>query len=770
MTAIDLSTSQLLELNLRLLKGNISNMDFLDSLNQQQQKAVTAELGQVLILAGPGSGKTRVLTHRITYLVRYLGVAPYKILAVTFTNKAAREMKSRVEEMVGADLRGIWLGTFHSTCAKILRREAAYLPFGSNYIILDSDDQIAIVKNIIKEENINDKQYRPYNIHSAISNAKNNLLKPEDVPIQTFRDKIIQRVYEKYQQVLLNNNAVDFDDLLYWTVRLFEDYPSVRESYARQFEHILVDEFQDTNLVQYNLLKHLSSYHGNLFVVGDEDQSIYRWRGADYRNMLRFEKDFPKNTKILLEDNYRSTQLILDAATSVIDKNENRTPKDLQSTRTAKGNKIILHEAYDDRDEAVFIVDTIRRLINHGRNKGSDFAIMYRTNAQSRLLEEAFLKAGLEYRLVGAQRFYGRKEIKDLIAYLRLVHNPSDEFSLGRVINTPKRGIGAKTWQSIVITAHAANVSVGEILMDLGLNSNDSQYWNEIGSRSVAKLALFGQQLVNWVESKEDLRLPELLSMIIDETEYELYLEENSSTKENSIDRLANVHELKRLTFEYEELGIETFLENMALVSDQDTLPEVAESPTLLTLHAAKGLEFPVVFIEGLDQEILPHSRSLFEPEELAEERRLFYVGLTRAEDQLYLTRADRRSGYGSYIDYEPSEFLKDIPDELLEFAGRPGTTRHHHRTAANTKWNSYVGPTRGATRGFRMSKPKAPKPRIEQQYQPGMRVHHASWGEGIVMDSRIIANEETVDIAFEDYGFKKVLASIVKLDILSSR
>ena len=743
-------------------------MDFLDKLNDHQKEAVTAGLGQVLVLAGPGSGKTRVLTHRIAYLMQYLGVAPYKILAVTFTNKAAREMKNRIESMVGEDVRGIWLGTFHSSCARILRREADYLPFNSSYVILDSDDQMSIVKTIIKEENINDKQYRPYSIHSDISTAKNNLLLPDDMPVLTLKDKIVQRVYQRYQQILVANNAVDFDDLLIYTVKLFEEHPMVSESYSRQFEHVLVDEFQDTNMVQYSLLKHLASYHGNLFAVGDEDQSIYRWRGADYRNVLRFEDDFPKTTKILLEENYRSTQLILDAATAVIDKNEHRTPNDLQAAKRRHGNKIILHEAYDDRDEAVFIVDTIRRLINGGRRAGSDFAIMYRTNAQSRLLEEAFLKAGMEYRLVGAQRFYGRKEIKDLIAYLRLVHNPSDELSLNRVINVPKRGIGDKTWQSIVHSARIANISPGEMLMDLGLKNDKSEYWNKIYSRSVTKLAFFGQQLANWAESKDELHLPELMGMIIDETEYELYLEENSSTKENSIDRIANVHELKRLTYEYEDVGLETFLENMALVSDQDTLPEAVEAPTLLTLHAAKGLEFPVVFISGMDQEILPHSRSLFEPEELAEERRLFYVGITRAEDQVYLTRADRRSGYGSYTDCERSEFLKDLPEELLEFAGRPGTTRHHHKTAANTSWSSYVGPSRGAPRGITRNAPGPAKPKVEQIYRPGMRVQHASWGEGIVMDSRILDNEETVDIAFADYGFKKVLASIVKLDILN--
>lgn len=746
----------------------------LDHLNDQQRKAVTAGLGQVLVLAGPGSGKTRVLTHRIAYLVQQMGVQPFHVLAVTFTNKAAHVMKDRVESMVGESIRGMWLGTFHSSCARILRREANYLPFENNFVILDADDQVNIVKNIVKEENLNDKQYRPYQLHANISTAKNNLISPAEISIDAQYDKILRRVYERYQQTLIANNAVDFDDLLFWSVKLFEEHPLVAEAYARQFEHVLVDEFQDTNTVQYALLKHLAGYHGNLFVVGDEDQSIYRWRGADYRNVLRFEQDYPKAQKILLEENYRSTQLILNAATSVINHNFNRTHKDLRAAREINGAKIILHEAFDDRDEAVYVVDTIRRLLTNKRNKGSDFAVMYRTNAQSRLLEEAFLKAGLEYRLVGAQRFYGRLEIKDLIAYLRLIHNPSDELSFARIINTPKRGIGAKSLESIINTAHAANVSAGELALSLGLEGEKSSFWESTPAKNRAQLAYFGQLLANWIDSHADLHLPELLNMVIEEIDYEQYLEDNSTTKENSIDRIANVHELRRLTYEYEEAGLEVFLENMALVSDQDTLPEATEAPTLLTLHAAKGLEFPVVFIVGLDQEILPHSRSLDDPEELAEERRLFYVGITRAENQLYLTRADRRSGYGSYADTQPSKFLQDIPESMIEVAGRPGYTRHHTNSKTNntSNWNTFVGPQRGNaeqngnTRIFKA--PGSAKPTVQQQYKPGMRVRHALWGDGKVLDSRMYDEEEAVDIEFDEVGLKKVLASIVKLEILS--
>ncbi len=751
------------------MKGLLSTMDLLEKLNQAQQNAVTAAPGQTLVLAGPGSGKTRVLTRRVGYLVQYLGISPYHILCVTFTNKASREMKKRVEDMIGESIRGMWLGTFHSLCARILRREANYLPFDNNYVIMDSDDQMSIIKSIVKEENIDDKQYRPYNIHAAISKAKNDLMAPGDMPTQTHRDQIVQRVYERYQQMLLASNAVDFDDLLLWTVKLFEDFPSVKESYSRQFEHILVDEFQDTNMVQYTLLKQLSSYHGHLFVVGDEDQSIYRWRGADYRNILRFEDDFNGAQKILLEENYRSTQLILDAATAVIDQNTNRTPKDLQAAREQSGQKIIFHEAYDDRDEAVYVVDTIKRLLDHNRAVGSDFAIMYRTNAQSRLLEEAFLKAGIDYRLVGAQRFYGRREIKDLIAYLRLIHNPDDLISFNRIINVPKRSIGAKGLQSIILTATKGDISPGKMLLSLGFEKEESPFAASIQGRIKPRLMHFAQQFAYWQEAKDDLSLPELLETVIEEVEYEIYLEEDSSNKNSSIDRLANVHELRRLTYEYEEIGLSGFLENMALVSDQDTLPENVEAPTLLTLHAAKGLEFPIVFIVGLDQDILPHSRSMNDPEEMAEERRLFYVGITRAENQLYLTRADRRTTFGSTNETVPSEFLNDIPEQLLEIAGRAGTTRHHRRssTSGYTSWDqTNFRPSTYATNDIR--RPGSHKTsKVEQKYRSGMRVHHAKWGEGIILDSRVIGGEETVDISFEDYGLKKVLADIVKLDIL---
>jgi len=729
-------------------------------LNPQQRQAVTAGLGQVLVLAGPGSGKTRVLTERIAYLIRSLGVRPYGILAVTFTNKAAREMIGRLEKLLGEQVSDLWLGTFHATCARILRREANYLPFTSSFVIMDADDQEALVKRALKDLNLDDKLYRPAAMQAAISNAKNSLVLPKDVPTRNYRDEVIVRVYERYQELLLNSNAVDFDDLLMWAVRLLEDNPAVRERYARRFQHVLVDEFQDTNLAQYQLLGLLSTYHHNLFVVGDEDQSIYRWRGADYRNVLRFEEDFPEAQKILLEQNYRSTQNVLDAARAVIDRNPYRTPKSLFTER-GQGEKIILYEAVDDHAEAAYVVDTIRLGLERNPKAGGDFAVMYRTNAQSRLLEEAFLRSGLPYRLVGAQRFYGRREVKDLIAFLRLVANPSDEISLNRVINVPPRGIGDKTLVALQLAARQANLSPGEVLLDLGRNGDRSPYWKAFGGRGAAMLADFGAMLSGWREAQAgELPLPALFDRVLSETVYQEYIEDGS---EEGADRWENVQELRKLAYEYMERGLTAFLENLALVSDQDTLPEQVNAPTLLTLHAAKGLEFNQVFIIGLDEGLLPHSRSRDDPEEMAEERRLFYVGLTRARNQLYLVRARQRSTYGSSEYSEPSRFLEDIPDFLLSMQGIQYSSRWPARREAYQRWES----TSQASLSRASEGERSRAAILEPRYRPAMRVRHPVWGEGMVLDSRVQDEDETVDVIFESVGFKRLMASLARLEII---
>ena len=732
--------------------------NILDNLNSQQKKAVTAALGQVLVLAGPGSGKTRVLTLRVAYLILTLGVRPSNILAVTFTNKAAREMENRLSNLLGEKISGIWLGTFHATCARLLRRESGVLPFTSSFVIFDSDDQENLVKRALKDLNIDEKVNRPSSILSAISQAKNNLVLPNDYPTRTYREEIVSRVYKRYQTLLQTCNAVDFDDLLLYAVRVLEENPVVKEKYARRFEHVLVDEFQDTNTAQYRLLQLLCGFHNNIFVVGDEDQSIYRWRGADYKNVLRFEDDYPDSQKVLLEQNYRSTQNVLDAARAVIDRNQYRTPKALFSERGA-GDKIILYEAVDDHAEASYVVDTIQALTSGGKGRGGDIAVMYRTNAQSRLLEEAFLRSGMAYRLVGAQRFYGRREVKDMIAYLRVVQNPSDEVSLGRVINVPPRGIGGKTLENLLATARQAQASAGDVLIDLATKGPESAYTRSFSGRAATLLADFGSRLAAWQEAGASLALPALFDRIAGDIGYREYIEDES---EEGQDRWGNVEELRRLAYEYQDKGLTAFLENLALVSDQDTIPERSDSPTLLTLHAAKGLEFSIVIIIGLDEGLLPHSRSRDDPEEMAEERRLFYVGLTRAKNNLYLVRAERRSTYGSFENSESSRFLDDIPAALIRHMGG----NYKERRAASSSWEQ---PTRWE--GTRLAPSAGPsyglnKP-IERRFKPAMHVRHPVWGEGIVLDSAIRDGEEEVDVHFATVGFKRLLASLAKLELI---
>jgi DNA helicase-2/ATP-dependent DNA helicase PcrA len=726
-------------------------MELLANLNTQQQQAVTAGLGPVLVMAGPGSGKTRVLTRRIAYLIGAMGVRPYSILAVTFTNKAAREMESRVADLVGENTRGLTLGTFHAICARILRREAEHLPIDANFVIFDQDDQIDLAKRAIADLNLDEKRYRPQGVHAAISNAKNELILPDQFPITTYRDEVVQRVYRRYQELLLANNAVDFDDLLLYPAYLLEENAAVRERYARRYEHILVDEFQDTNQAQYRLLRHLASFHGNLFVVGDADQSIYRWRGADYRNVLRFEEDFPQAQVILLEQNYRSTQAILDVAMAVIDRNPYRTPKRLFTERGA-GHKAVFYEAYDDRVEASFVVDTIASMAARKQAGPGDFAVMYRTNAQSRLLEEAFLAAGLPYKLVGAQRFYGRREVKDVIAYLRLVHNPNDEVSLTRVISAPPRGIGAKTFLALRTQAQRLGLSPGALLLRMW-QEPDLVTAEAIGGRARTSLGNFSGLLASWVGYKETYPPLLLMDRILEESDYHAYIDDGT---DEGRDRWENVLELRRLAAEFQDQGLEAFLERVALVSDQDTLNEAASTPTLLTLHAAKGLEFPIVMITGLNDGTLPHSRSFDDPEAMLEERRLFYVGITRAKDRLFLTCSQNRSAYGYAEPVSTSRFLDDIPYDLLDEA-QPTRARGRPAGRAESRPDRWQIPQRA---------PAARPAPVQQRFQPGMRVQHPTWGEGMVLNSSVQDGDEIVDVHFVDLGLKRLVASLARLEI----
>lgn len=725
-------------------------MDIINYLNPQQKEAVTAGLGPTLVLAGPGSGKTRVLTQRVAYLISAMGVRPYNILAVTFTNKAAREIENRVVDLVGDMARGLTLGTFHAVCARILRREADHLPFKSNFVIFDADDQVSLVKQAIRDLNIDEKRYRPAGVHSTISNAKNELLIPDTFPVQNYRDEVVQRVFKRYQEMLLANNALDFDDLLLWTAQLLESNEAVRTRYARRYEHILVDEFQDTNQAQYNLLKHLTSHHSNIFVVGDTDQSIYRWRGADYRNILRFQKDFSQARTILLEQNYRSTQAILDVAMAVIDRNPQRTKKKLFTER-GQGKKVVLHETQDDRIEAAYVVDKIASMVGKRQAEPGDFAVMYRTNAQSRILEEAFLKEGLPYRLLGAQRFYGRREVKDIIAYLRLVHNPQDEISLTRVINVPARGIGEKTYQGLRQYASNLRTAPGSLLLELP-GQPDDRTQGYLPGRAGVVVMNFAQMLQRWVKQKDDLAPLALMDRIMEDIEYAAYI--NDGTEEGN-DRWENVNELRRLAAEHQDTGLEAFLERVALVSDQDTLGNQTNVPTLLTLHAAKGLEFPAVIIVGLNEGTLPHIRSFDDPEAMMEERRLLYVGITRAKDRLYLVHAQNRIQFGGTEPVEPSRYIDDIPSELLENSQPVRRLRRADTTASSsaTRWSSPGAAT------------PAPEPEI-QRFSPGQKVEHPSWGGGLVLNSRIQDGDEILDIFFEQVGLKRVLASAANLTL----
>ncbi len=736
-------------------------LDLFNNLNPQQEKAVKASSGPILVLAGPGSGKTRVLTHRIAYLIGFLGVRPHNTLAVTFTNKAAREMENRVSHLIGEYTKGLTLGTFHAICARLLRREADKLPFQSNFVIFDVDDQVSLVKQAIRELNLDDKRYRPGGIHAAISNAKNELILPEQFPINNYRDEIVQRVFTRYQEMLLYNNALDFDDLLLWTAKLLENNQAARERYARRFEYILVDEFQDTNMAQYTLLKHLASFHKNIFVVGDSDQSIYRWRGADYRNIQRFEKDFPNAQTILLEQNYRSTQAILNVAMAVIDSNPQRVKKHLFTER-GEGKKVVLHEALDDRVEAAYVVDTIAAMVAQKQSEPGDFAIMYRTNAQSRVLEEAFLSRGLPYRLIGAQRFYGRREIKDIIAYLRLIHNPQDEVSLTRVINVPKRGIGEKTLDTLRQQARNLETQPGVLLLGIA-NDEDHSALKAFSGQFQSHIYQFAKMLSKWTKEKLELNPLELMDRVIQDSDYFAYI--NDGTDEGN-DRWENVMELRRLAAEFQDSGIEAFLEQVSLVSDQDTFNNQLNVPTLMTLHAAKGLEFPIVIIIGLNEGTLPHSRSFDDPEAMMEERRLLYVGITRAKDNLILVHAQNRSMYGYTEPVEPSRYLLDIPEDLIR-STQPARNFLRANLRSVPGATNYQSPELKKDRLRNKAAEDLEQQRLsEQHFSPGAKVLHPTWGDGMVLNSRLQDGEEIVDVFFEEVGLKRVMASVANLTI----
>ncbi len=707
-------------------------MEILVGLNTQQCEAVTASDGPVLVLAGPGSGKTRVLTHRVAWLVLQNDVAPWRILAVTFTNKAAHEMRERLKQLLGASRAAeLTLGTFHAVCARILHREANAAGIAHDYVIFDGDDQATLVRQILRDLNI-DKRYSPAAIHAAISRAKNDMLSPQAYQPSTYFGEIVRRVYGLYQERLRLSNALDFDDLLLETVQLFHQHPDVAERYQQRYRYVLVDEFQDTNTVQYTLLRQLTVRQRNIFCVADEDQSIYMWRGADYRNIARLRDDHPDLVTYLLEENYRSTQTILDVARSIIEHNLDRTPKQL-FTQRGRGVQIVVHEAYDQEEEARFVVETIRKLTDSKTFQPGDAAVMYRTNAQSRALEESFIRAGMPYRLVGATRFYARREIKDVLALLRLVHNSADNVSLGRVLNVPPRGIGKQTQQALEDAAQTRGVPTWWAVETVALGTGGGP---DLGARAQRTVASFYHTVCAWNQVSQQLQVGQLVDRILAETGYEAYLRDGSDEGD---DRWNNVLELRTVAAECSDLSLGDFLAEVALVSDVDNLTGSVDAPTLLTLHSAKGLEFPVVLIVGLEEGLLPHSRALDNPDELAEERRLMYVGVTRAQDRLYLTHAFRRARYGSYEPGRRSRFLDEIPRQLTSQAGDRAPSP---APPSPTAW----APTWKAT-------PAA-------QFRTGSRVAHNVFGPGMVLESRLQGDDEYVTVVFDHAGLKRVLGS----------
>lgn len=715
--------------------------DILAGLNDAQRAAVTHGDGALLILAGPGSGKTRVITHRIGWLIRERRIAPWRILAVTFTNKAAREMRERAARLIGEDAEAVHMGTFHAMCARWLRIDGEAVGVPREFAIYDDSDQLGVVKRVLEELRIDPRQFAPRGILSRISAAKSEMLTPEALlgRVRTYQEEVAARVYERYDAALRRAGALDFDDLLLRAVELLR-VPAMREKWAGRYEHVLVDEFQDTNPAQYVLARELASVHRNITVVGDPDQGIYSWRSADIRNVEHFRRDFPEATVVLLEQNYRSTAPILRAAEAVIARNPGRHPRRLWTERIG-GEPIVTYEAYNDEEEGEFVAREVGRLVAAGRSY-RDIAVLYRTNAQSRPFEEALVRHRIPYRLVGGVRFYERREIRDLLAYFRVIHNPADEASLGRIINVPGRGIGERTVDRLRELAAAQGTSLWEACRSAADGRAEG-----IGSRAAAALRGFVATMEELREHRDE-PLGRLFERLINAVGYVRYLEEGDDAEE----RMENVLELQALLAEYEETAGEgndlaTFLQDVALVTDQDTLDGRGQGVTLITLHAAKGLEFPVVFLVGMEEGLLPHIRSFDDPQQMAEERRLCYVGMTRAMDLLYLTRAYRRMTFGASAANPPSRFLADVPAEIRRPYGN--TTRGYVEAAAALVDADDLEPAETPV------------------FPVGTRVVHPKFGEGVVTDARANGSDTEYVVEFNTAGTRRLLQSYAKLRAL---
>ena len=764
--------------------------EILKQLNDKQYEAVVNTEGPCLVIAGAGSGKTKVLTHKIAYLIDEKGVLPWNILAITFTNKAANEMKERIEGLVGDVAKDIWMGTLHSVCVRILRRFIDRIGFDSSFIIFDTSDQRTLIKACIKNIGLDDKMFTDRSVQSEISNAKNEMLEPDQYTLRAngdFRKEKIALVYEMYQKRLKENNAIDFDDIINYTIKILMDNPDVLEYYSDKFKYVLVDEYQDTNKSQFTLVTLLASKNGNITVVGDNDQGIYSFRGADISNILNFERDFPGTKIIKLEQNYRCTGNILKAANSVIKNNEVKYKKQLW-TENDVGNLPKVYAAKNEYDEGTYIATQIEHLKREEKYNYSDFAILYRMNTQSRAIEEILRREGIPYKIIGGLKFYERKEIKDVISYLRLIQNPSDNISLKRIINEPKRGIGKTSLDNIEKMAEDTEVSMYEII------KNADQY-------GLNRVFLNSREFINVIEElrskKDDIKISELIKETLKKSGYTKALEEENTIEAEN--RIENLDEFLTVAIEFEEESAENklsdFLEGITLSSDLDNMEETDDSVTLMTLHSAKGLEFPVVFLVGMEEGIFPGYKSISEPQELEEERRLCYVGITRAKKNLFLTCSKQRTIFGSTSCNPISRFLKEIPEELLDGYDEAFGNTQEKSNFADSKYTwTYGSKDNGNIKTYKIDKEKpvsatsniagfafktaesflnsinkkSSNTNVDlSKYKAGVRIFHKKFGEGTISNVEPEGDDLKVDINFDKVGHKRLMAKYANLELI---
>ncbi|ABS40794.1 DNA helicase PcrA [Clostridium botulinum] len=736
-------------------------MDLKNKLNKEQYEAAITIDGPLLILAGAGSGKTRVLTYRIAHMIENLNIYPSKILAITFTNKAAGEMKERIKALVGDVVEGMWVSTFHSSCVRILRREIDKLGYDKNFTIYDTYDQKTLVKQCMEELNINDKEITDREIINTIGNQKDNLISPKEfkkISNGNYRKDRIADAYILYQKKLKTNNALDFDDLIYKTVELFKTNKDVLEFYQRKFKYIMVDEYQDTNKSQYELVKLLALVHRNMCVVGDDDQCIYEWRGADISNILNFEKDYKEAKVIKLEQNYRSKGNILNAANEVIKNNSQRKNKVLR-TENENGNKIKVFRAYSDIDEAKFVASEIKKIIKDSERSFNDFAVLYRTNAQSRIFEDVFMKRDIPYRLIGGLKFYDRKEIKDLMAYLKLINNPLDDISLRRIINVPKRSIGDATVKKVQEFANEMDECMYSVLLDADQILTLSQ-------RSITSIKKFVSIMNSFIRKKDEISVSAIIKEILEETGY--LKELKNSKNPDDVSRVENLKELVSAAADFEreseDKSLGAFLEKVALVTDIDNYDENSDSVAMMTVHSAKGLEFPVVFMVGMENGIFPGTQSLSDPKEMEESRRLCYVAITRAKEQLYITSAEIRKVFGRTVAYALSDFVSEISKDLkdnVNITGEVATDKVLHknfgiRSQKTNSINFYKSPSLN----------NVPKNNVDSnKLNVGLKVKHKDFGIGTIVSMSKVSDDIKLTIAFDRRGVKILMLSMAPIE-----